>query len=425
MLDIKWIRDNPDALDHALSRRGAQSVSKKLLELDIKRRDIQTELQTLQQQRNTISKDIGLAKQKGDIQADSLMAEMTALRNKVQELENLDKNAALELDALLDVIPNIPYDDVPTGKDEKDNVILRKVGTPKTFSFKPKEHFDIGEKLGMMDFERAAKMSGARFVVLSDALSRLERALAAFMLDVHTMEFNYREITPPYLVKDIAVYGAAQLPRFAEDLFQTTNGYWLISTAEVPLTNLVNNEILKEDELPLRFVAYSPCFRSEAGAAGKDTRGMIRQHQFTKVELVSISHPDKSQEEHERMTKAAETILQRLELPYQVMVLSTGDMSPSSKKTYDLEVWLPGQDCYREISSCSNFGDYQSRRMRTRFKPNEGKDNRFVHTLNGSGLAIGRTMVAILENYQQEDGSVIVPEALRSYMKMDVIKPNV
>lgn len=425
MLDIKWIRDNPDALDHALARRGAQAVSKKLLELDTKRRDIQTELQSLQQQRNTISKEIGLAKQKGDPQADSLMANMTELRNKVQDLEAADKNAALELDALLDIIPNIPYDDVPTGADEKDNVVLRTVGTPRSFSFKPKEHFDIGEKLGMMDFERAAKMSGARFVVLTDVLPRLERALAAFMLDIHTQEFGYREIMPPYLVKEAALYGVAHLPKFAEDAFQTTNGYWLISTAEVPLTNLVNNEILKEEELPLRFVAYSPCFRSEAGAAGKDTRGMIRQHQFTKVELVSIAHPDHSQNEHERMTKAAETILQRLELPYRVMVLSTGDMSAASKKTYDLEVWLPGQDCYREISSCSNIGDYQARRMRTRFKPNESKENRFVHTLNGSGLAIGRTMIAILENYQQEDGSVIIPEALRPYMRMDIIKPNI
>lgn len=424
MLDMKWMRENPTLLDKALERRNASPVSQKLIALDIKKRDIQTELQILQQKRNTMSRDIGLAKQKGDAAAESIMAEMIALKNKVQDLELQERDLAEELESIVSTLPNIPFDDVPYGKDETGNILIRSFGAPKEFHFKPKEHFEIGEALGMMDFERAAQMSGSRFVVLKDALPRLERALSAFMIDVHTSEFGYQEIMAPYLVKDNAVYGTGQLPKFTEDLFQTTNGYWLIATAEISLTNLVNDQILTEADLPLRFVGYSPCFRSEAGAAGKDTKGMLRQHQFTKVELVSITHPDHSEEEHERMTKAAETILQKLELPYRVMLLCSGDMGRSSKKTYDLEVWLPGQNCYREISSCSNCGDYQARRMKARYKTSDGKENRFVHTLNGSGIAIGRTIIAILENYQQEDGSVLVPEVLRPYMKMDVIKAN-
>ena len=320
-------------------------------------------------------------------------------------------------------LPNIPADDVPDGKDETSNIEIRKVGDIPSFEFEPKDHVALGEGLGMMDFERAAKLSGARFVVLSSALARMERALGAFMLDMHTTEFGYRETNPPALVRSEALYGTGQLPKFGDDLFKTEEGFWLIPTAEVPLTNLVANEILDDSSLPRRVTAMTACFRSEAGAAGQDTRGMIRQHQFTKVELVSIANPDESDAELERMTGCAEEVLKRLGLAYRTIILCSGDMGFSARKTYDIEVWLPAQDRYREISSCSNCGDFQARRMRTRFKPEGKKDTVFVHTLNGSGLAVGRALIAVLENYQQADGSIVVPEALRPYMGgLDVIQ---
>ena len=326
----------------------------------------------------------------------------------------------MDLESALAELPNLPLDDVPDGADEDDNIEVRRWGEPKSFSFAPKEHFEIGEGLGMMDFETAAKMSGSRFCILSGALARLERSLGAFMLDLHTGEHGYTEVNPPALVRDDAAFGTGQLPKFEEDLFKTENGYWLIPTAEVPLTNMVAGEILEEEDLPFRFSAMTSCFRSEAGAAGRDTRGMIRQHQFSKVEMVSIVHPDGSDAELERMTNCAEEVLKRLELPYRTVVLCTGDMGFSARKTYDIEVWLPGQNegqgRYREISSCSMCGDFQARRMKSRFRPKEGKGTRFLHTLNGSGVAVGRALIAILENYQQDDGSVAVPEVLKPYM---------
>jgi len=414
MLDLKWIRDEPAAFDAALARRGLPAQSAGVLELDKKRRATQTEAQQLQQRRNEASKQIGQAKAKGG-DAAALMAEVAEIKDKLQALEEEERKLGEALEALLAGIPNVPAADVPEGRDETGNVVLRNVGAPPEFDFKPLEHIDLGAPLGM-DFERAAKMSGARFVVLSGALARMERALAAFMLDIHTEEFDYRETYVPQLVRSQAAFNTGQLPKFAEDLFRTTNDYWLIPTAELPLTNLVAGEILEESALPLRFTAYTSCFRSEAGAAGKDTRGMVRQHQFGKVELVSIAHPDHSGDEHERMTACAEEILRRLGLAYRVVVLCTGDMGFAAQKTYDIEVWLPGQNTYREISSCSNCGDFQARRMAARFRPKEGKGMRFVHTLNGSGLAVGRTLIAVLENYQREDGSVEVPPALRPYM---------
>jgi seryl-tRNA synthetase len=334
--------------------------------------------------------------------------------------------AAAELEVLLAGIPNLPAADVPDGTDEKANVEIRRYGMQRNFAFQPKEHDAIGEKLGMMDFAAAARLSGARFVVLRRDLARLERALAAFMLDLHTSEFGYQETMPPYLVREAAPYGTGQLPKFAADLFKTTDDFWLIPTAEVPLTNLVADQILDESVLPLRFTAHTPCFRSEAGAAGKDTRGMIRQHQFSKVELVSIVHPDQSATEHERMTACAEEVLKRLNLSYRVVTLSTGDMGFAAQKTYDIEVWLPGQGMYREISSCSNCGEFQARRMKARFRKPGEKGTRFVHTLNGSGLAVGRTLIAILENFQEVDGSVVLPDALVPYMGgTKVIVPHV
>ena len=414
MLDLKWIRENVGEFDAALARRGLPPQSAAVLELDKKRRAVQTESQLLQQRRNEASKQIGQAKGKGG-DASALMAEVAAIKDKLAALEEDERKLGEDLDALLSNIPNIPASDVPVGRDESANVELRKIGDPPRFDFKALEHFDVGEKIGM-DFERAARMSGARFVVLRGALARLERALAAFMLDIHTREFGYTEMYVPRLVRSQAAFNTGQLPKFAEDLFRTTNDYWLIPTAELPLTNLAADEILDESALPLRFTAYTSCFRSEAGAAGKDTRGMMRQHQFGKVELVSIAHPDHSHEEHERMTHCAEEILRRLDLAYRVIVLCTGDMGFSAQKTYDIEVWLPGQNTYREISSCSNCGDFQARRMKARFRAAGGKGTRFVHTLNGSGLAVGRTLIAILENYQHKDGSVEIPAALRPYM---------
>ncbi len=424
MLDIKLLRDDPAAFDRALQRRGLEASSSRLLAIDERRRKAQTELQTLQARRNEASKEIGKLKRDGG-NADALMAEIAQIKERVPALEAEDKSAGEEIETLLASLPNTPADDVPAGKDEHGNACVRTVGERRNFAFQPKEHFDIGEALGMMDFEAAAKLSGSRFTILRKHLARMERAIAAFMLDIHTGEFGYEETSPPLLVRDHVPYGTGNLPKAAEDMFRTTDGFWLIPTAEVPLTNLVADRILDEKDLPLRFTAFTPCFRSEAGAAGKDTRGMLRQHQFPKVELVSIVHPDKSEEEHERMTKAAETVLQRLGLPYRVMLLCTGDMGFASKKTYDLEVWLPGQQKYREISSCSNCGDFQARRMKARFKGQGDKQTRLVHTLNGSGLAVGRTLIAILENYQQEDGSVTVPPALRPYLGgMETIRAN-
>jgi seryl-tRNA synthetase len=416
MHDIRAIRDDPAAFDLALARRGLPARSPEILALDAGRRATQTRLQELQQKRNELSAEVGRAKSRGE-DAAGLMAQVQRLKDEMAAAEAAAAEADAALDRLLATIPNLPAADVPDGADETANREIRRWGNPRNFDFPIKQHFEIGEALGLMDFETAAKLAGARFVLLKGPLARLERALAAFMLDLHTREFGYTEIVPPYLVRDETAYGTGQLPKFAEDLFRTTDGRWLIPTAEVPLTNIVAGTILEEAALPLRFTAYTPCFRSEAGAAGKDTRGMIRQHQFSKVELVSIAHPDRSEAEHERMTSCAEEVLKRLGLPYRVIVLCTGDMGFASRKTYDIEVWLPGQDTYREISSCSNCGDFQARRMKARFRPaGEKKGTRFLHTLNGSGLAVGRTLVALLENYQEADGSVRIPEALRPYM---------
>jgi len=415
MHDIKYIRENPAAFDAQLAKRGLPPASAKLLELDAKRRERQTALQTAQAKRNDLSKQVGQLKRENK-DASAVMAEVARLKSEMDQAEAEDREIATQLDDMLAVIPNLPTEGVPVGPDETHNKEIRKVGTPRAFNFAPKQHFDIGEALGLMDFERAAKISGARFVVLKGALARLERAIASFMLELHTGTFGYLEVNPPLLVSSQTAYGTGNLPKFAEDLFRTTNNYWLIPTAEVSLTNLVADEIVDEAKLPMRMTAWTPCFRSEAGAAGKDTRGMIRQHQFSKVELVSIAHPDKSQDEHERMVSCAEEVLKRLGLPYRTIVLCTGDMGFAAQKTYDIEVWLPGQNTYREISSCSNCGEFQARRMKARFRRAGEKGTRFVHTLNGSGLAVGRTLIAVLENYQQADGSVVVPEALRPFM---------
>ncbi|MDE0704704.1 MAG: serine--tRNA ligase [Rhodospirillaceae bacterium] len=415
MHDIRWIRDNPDAFDAALARRGLAPESAALTALDARRRQAQTEAQTLQSERNALSKDIGRAKAEGRDVAD-VIARVGAMKDRLGELEAEQKEAEAALTAALEVIPNLPFEDVPVGPDEAANVELRRVGERPDFDFEPKQHFDLGEALGEMDFDTAASLSGARFVLLSGRLARLERAIAQFMLDTHTGEFGYTEISPPVLVRDHVLYGTGQLPKFAEDQYRTEEGMWLIPTAEVPLTNLAAGQVVEESSLPRRYTAYTLCFRSEAGAAGRDTRGMLRQHQFSKVEMVSIAHPDGSEAELERMTGCAEEILKRLGIPYRVVVLSTGDMGFGARKTYDLEVWLPGQGAYREISSCSNCGDFQARRMNARYRPAGGKGTRFVHTLNGSGLAVGRTLIAVMENCQQADGSIAVPEALRPYM---------
>jgi seryl-tRNA synthetase len=427
MHDIKTIRDNPAAFDEGLRRRGAEPMAQALLELDARRRAAQTRRDELQQRRNAASKEIGAAKaKKQDDVAAKLMAEVAALKDQTAAVEAEERDAAAVLENRLATIPNLPAADVPDGRDANDNKLIRSWGQPRAFGFAPKEHFDLGEKLGLMDFERAAKISGARFTVLTGGLARLERALGQFMLDLHTREFGYLEVNPPLLVRDAALYGTGQLPKFGEDLFRTTGDHWLIPTAEVPLTNLVAGEIVEETTLPRRYTALTACFRAEAGAAGKDTRGMLRQHQFYKVELVSIAHPDKSEDEHQRMTACAEAILQRLNLPYRVMLLCTGDMGFSARKTYDIEVWLPGQNAYREISSCSNCGDFQARRMSARFRRAGEKGGAFVHTLNGSGIAVGRALIAVMENYQRQDGAIEVPEALRPYMGgVEAIEPNV
>ena len=415
MHDLRFIRDNPKKFDAELKRRGVEGVSSRILELDNLRRLAQTAFQEKQERRNTLSRKIGMVKKEGG-DADGLMAEVQELKDGISTHEAEERDYAAALQTLLQEIPNIAAPDVPDGESEKENVEVRVVGEKTKIQGEVKEHFDLGEGLGQMDFNAGAKLSGARFVVLKGGLARMERALANFMLDLHTEQFGYQEIVPPALVRDQTLYGTGQLPKFADDLFRTENGYWLIPTAEVPLTSLVSDDILRENDLPLRYTAWTPCFRSEAGAAGKDTRGMIRQHQFSKVELVSITHPNKSEQELERMTGCAEEVLKRLGLAYRVIVLCAGDMGFGARKTYDLEVWLPGQGRYREISSCSNCWDFQARRMRARFRPNGAKGTNFVHTLNGSGLAVGRTMVAIIENFQNTDGSVTVPEVLRPYM---------
>jgi seryl-tRNA synthetase len=415
MFDLRWIRDNPTAFDRGRERRGLAPLSAQVLELDQKRRAAQTRFQEAQAKRNDLSRQIGQLKAKGG-DASAVMAEVAALKDGIAAAEAEDQAIGAELDALLAAQPNLPADDVPDGPDESFNRIERTVGNVRNFPFKPKEHFDLGAALGLMDFEAAAKLSGARFVVLKGALARLERALALFMLDIHTTESGYTEVSPPFLVRDTALYGTGQLPKFEEDLFKTEQGLYLIPTSEVPLTNLAAEEIIDEDKLPWRFTALTPCFRSEAGAAGKDTRGMIRQHQFMKVELVSIAHPDHSEDEHQRMTASSEKVLQKLGLPYRVITLSTGDMGFAAQKTYDIEVWLPGQGAYREISSCSNCGEFQARRMKARTRKPGEKGTRFVHTLNGSGVAVGRALIAVMETYQQEDGSITIPEVLRPYM---------
>lgn len=489
MFDIRWIRENAAAFDAGLRRRGIEpggevKFSGELIEIDDARRRVTTELQEKQARRNAASKEIGKARAAKvapearaeiDDTVQKLMAEVAALKDALEAGEKEQKRRDEELRAALSVIPNVPLDDVPEGKDEHGNKLIRKVGEPPKLGGlnKPRQHFEIGEMLGMMDFETAAKLSGARFVVLKGQLARLERALGAFMLDLHTTKFGYTEIAPPMLVRDEVMYGTAQLPKFEEDQFQATRTLtdddfreladevnadvireggigglvnrltqrgrqkadvefmrrlaeaivaspkevkrWLIPTAEVPLTNLVREKITDEAELPFRVTAFTPCFRAEAGAAGKDTRGMIRQHQFSKVELVSITTPEQSLDEHERMTACAEEVLKRLGLAYRTMLLCTGDMGFAAQKTYDIEVWLPGQNTYREISSCSVCGDFQARRMDARYRPKGGKPE-FVHTLNGSGLAVGRTMIAILENYQEADGSVTLPDVLVPYM---------
>jgi seryl-tRNA synthetase len=478
MFDPKWIREHPDLLDRGLARRGLAPASKRLIGLDEKRREAIAKAQALHERRNAVSKEVGEAKKaKDEAHAQKLMAEIATIKESVPKCEEEQRDAEKVFDEALAEIPNVPLDDVPEGKDSSANVERHRVGKTPKFDFKPKLHFEIGEALGLMDFETAAKLSGARFVVLKGALARLERALSQLFLDMHTDEHGYTEVNPPILVRDEAMFGTAQLPKFEADQFTATNieyakeaAYkylrdlapfvkdqlhkalvrdaqdqdpavefadkalvtilshfadvegakqtrrWLIPTAEVPLTNLVRESIVDESKLPMRFTACTPCFRAEAGAAGKDTRGMIRQHQFTKVELVSITTPEQSPEEHERMLACAETVLKKLDLHYRVVTLCAGDMGFAAGKTYDIEVWLPGENTFREISSCSNCGEFQARRMQARYRPKDSKNVRPVHTLNGSGVAVGRALIAVLENYQQADGSVVVPDVLQPYM---------
>ncbi len=424
MFDLKFIRENPEAFDAALARRGEEARSAEILKLDSDHRSLATEAQTAQARRNEASKLIGKAKGQGnEEEAQALMAEVAELKTKLADLEEKERALGAELNNLLMSLPNMVYDDIPDGDDEEDNEEVRAWGKPAAFDFDAKEHFDIGEALGMMDFERAARLSGSRFVTLNGPLARLERALGQFMLDLHTVEHGYKEVHTPVMVREEAMYGTGQLPKFGDDAFQTNTGHWLIPTSEVSLTNLHSGEILDEAELPIRFTTLSQCFRAEAGSAGRDTRGMIRQHQFEKVELVTITTPEQSDEELERKTKCAEEVLKRLHLPYRVVKLCAGDIGFGARRTFDIEVWLPGQDKFREISSCSVTGDFQARRMKMRCRPKGEKQTRFVHTLNGSGLAVGRTLVAVMENYQTEDGSIRIPEALRPYMGgTDVIK---
>ncbi len=465
MHDIKWIRDNPDAFDRALARRGLAGEAKRLIEIDERRRAAIQKAEAALARRNAASKEIGAAKRSNEeAAAEKLLAEVARLKAEIPQLEAEEKKISNELEDALAQIPNLPLDEVPDGKDTDDNVEHHHFGAKRDYGFAPKQHFDLGEALGQMDFETAAKLSGARFVVLKSGLARLERALGQFMLDVHTAEHGYTEVNPPLLVRDDAMFGTAQLPKFSDDQFRaeteevqrkhayvdfdqdraavldhaekygieaarneklevlgfvyrpTPDRRWLIPTAEVPLTNLVRESIVDEAELPMRLTACTPCFRAEAGAAGKDTRGMIRQHQFTKVELVSITTPEQSKDEHERMLACAEEVLRRLDLHYRVVTLCTGDMGFASQKTYDIEVWLPGQGMYREISSCSVCGEFQARRMNARYRSKEGRQVRHVHTLNGSGVAVGRALIAVMETYQQQDGSIAVPDVLQPYM---------
>jgi seryl-tRNA synthetase len=425
MYDIKWIRENAEAFDTGLKRRGLEPLSSSLLALDETRRSAIAKAQSSQERRNALSKEIGKAMGAKDVAlADSLKAEVASLKELQPALEAQEKAAVEVLTEQLAAIPNLPHDDVPEGADEHGNVVKSAHGEApektggRLFGFNQlKEHYELGEALGQMDFETAAKLSGSRFVVLNSGVARLSRAIGQFMLDTHTEEHGYTEVNPPLMVRDDAMFGTAQLPKFRDDQFRAGEDHWLIPTAEVPLTNLVREAILSEEELPRRYTALTPCFRAEAGSAGRDTRGMLRQHQFEKVELVSITTPDKSLEEHERMLACAEAVLKKLDLHYRVMTLCTGDMGFASQKTYDIEVWLPGQKTYREISSCSVCGDFQARRMNARYRSPEGGAPRFLHTLNGSGTAVGRGLIAVMENYQNADGSISVPDALVPYMR--------
>ena len=424
MHDIRLIRDEPAAFDAAMALRGVEPQAQRLIDLDARRREATSRLQEIETERNSKSKEIGKAKAQGDEDRfNALRSEVESLKAEMERLSEEARTAEEVLNQHLAALPNRPADDVPEGKDESENEEVRGWGEPREFDFDVADHVTVGERLGL-DFERAAAMSGARFAVLQGPLARLERALGQFMLDLQTTENDYRETSVPYMVRDDALFGTGQLPKFAEDLFRTTDDRWLIPTAEVPLTNLVRDSIHAEASFPIRMTALTPCFRSEAGSAGRDTRGLIRMHQFLKVELVSITTPEQSEDELERMTQCAEMVLRRLELPYRVMKLCTGDMGFSARRTYDLEVWMPSQNTYREISSCSTCGDFQARRMNARYRKEGEKKPDFLHTLNGSGLAVGRALVAILENHQQADGSVRIPEALQPYMGgMKVIEP--
>ena len=416
MLDIKWIRQNPQQLDKALKNRGAKPLSSDILALDEKRRDLMTKTQELQSRKNDVAKQIGMAKSKGE-DASALFEESKKVGPELKQLEEDVRLLDEEFNHLMATIPNVPEEDTPVGDSEDDNVEVRKWGEPASFNFEPKHHFELGENLGLMDFTTGAKLAGSRFVWLQGQMARLERALANYMLDTQTGEHGYTEVIPPYMANDDTLYGTGQLPKFTEDLFKTNEGLWMIPTSEVVLTNYVRGDILEKEQLPLKFTALTPCFRSEAGSAGRDTRGYIRMHQFSKVEMVQITAPESSAQALEDMVGNAEAILQGLGLPYRIVQLCTGDIGFGAKKTYDLEVWLPAQNQYREISSCSNCGDFQARRMQARFRPEKGqKRTEFLHTLNGSGLAVGRTLVAVLENYQEEDGSIRIPEVLKPYM---------
>ena len=416
MFDVKWIRDNPDSFDSGLARRGIAPKAATLVDLDQRRRTLIASTQELREQRNQVSKQVGASKKLGE-SVETLVGQVVALKTRLQDSERELRKIESDIESFLLQLPNLPDGQVPDGVDETSNLEVRRVGEPGEYDFVAKQHFELGGMLGQMDFDTAAQMAGARFVVVSGQLARLERALASFMLDLHTGSHGYREISPPYMVRDTALIGTGQLPKFADDLFCTTDDRWLIPTAEVPLTNLVYGQVLKESVLPLRYTAHTPCFRSEAGAAGKDTKGMMRVHQFSKVEMVSITTAKQSSDELERMTNCAETVLKELKLPYRVMLLSSGDMGFSAQKTYDLEVWIPGEGRYREISSCSNCGDFQARRMGSRYRSNGRRELSFVHTLNGSGLAIGRALVAVMENYQNSDGTIKIPDVLRPYMR--------
>ncbi|AHM02718.1 Seryl-tRNA synthetase [Roseibacterium elongatum DSM 19469] len=417
MHDIRAIRETPDAFDAALARRGLAPQSPAILALDEARRACIARAEAAQAERNAASKAVGRAKASGDeAEFERLRALVSEKKEEIARLEDEAKDKDAALRDLLSGIPNLPYDDIPEGADEADNVEIHRWGKPRDFDFQPKEHYELAAVQGGMDFETAAKLSGSRFVLMSGAVARLHRALAQFMLDIHTLENGLTEVNAPVLVRDDIMYGTGQLPKFGEDSYQTTNGWWLIPTSEVSLTNIVNDTIVEESYLPRRYTAHSLCFRSEAGSAGRDTAGMLRQHQFEKVEMVSITHPDQSDEEQKRMLRCAEGILEALQIPYRTVVLCTGDMGFGARRTYDIEAWLPGQNTYREISSVSTCGDFQARRMNARFRPAGGGKPEFVHTLNGSGLAVGRCLIAVLENGQQEDGSVLLPQVLHPYM---------